>query len=500
MQQGHAAHGLALLDLWRSTQGSSSQVLDGVDIEQWRTRLMSQCLPTIPRHEASGGRTYQWPGSLVSNVYKDRTPLHVEDTFLRSHQDRLTLHEGPEYTPAWTAYLSHREAAILYQDDNVIIIQISHLGKPSQLASLSAADGTILWELDLPGELFETRESAKKIDDQEMFEALTSSGWIAIESIGDTIVLLHQDGRSAAITAGAGDDADSRILWQSSLPGHVIRDWTPWQHGVATIGYSHEAAGNEWLEEQPRSGDFILAWFDAETGNVKQSDIPVELGIPLWLRSNSLGDLVVGGSKGVGLFRRPGQLPEWISLDRSLQAMRIRDGVLMTPQVLLVTDLQYQMHSISLETGRELELEDSPLPNLMTGMPRLYASGDRIWMLYDKELQILDTQGRQIGSDAISRTQHHTFDAIAPFVDGLILIDQISPHGNRRMPSRMAGPSRPYRLQVLEPGGRSVETIDLFDLDSKIRAATAVDGMMLLSTDDQILAVQLPPELEESDP
>ena len=39
----------------------------------------------------------------------------------------------------------------------MIIIQISHLGKPSQLASLSAADGTILWDVHLREDLVHYR-------------------------------------------------------------------------------------------------------------------------------------------------------------------------------------------------------------------------------------------------------------------------------------------------------------------------------------------------------
>ena len=496
IRERRAAHGLALLDLWIHTHGDSSSLLEGHSTDAWRDRLVNEAFPVIPRHEATGGQSRQWSGRLVSNVSNDRSPLHMEDAFLRSHEDRLTWHEGPEYAPSWTTYLAHREASIIHQDDLTVIIQIAQLGKPSQLASLSRKDGEILWTLDLPGDLFAPVETAKQIEEEAEFETLTSSGWIAIEPVGDRILLLHQDGRSTAIST----DQDTSVLWQSALPGHVIRDWTAWQNGVVVIGYSHDAAANDWLDDELAPGDVILAWFDAATGDVKSTEIPKQLGIPLWLRSNSLGDLIVGGSNGVALYREPGRLPEWMSLDRSLQAMRIREGVVLTPQALLVTDLQYDMHAIALESGQKIEPMDSPLSDPRTGMPRLHASGDRVWMLYDKELQILDSRGRQLGSDAISRTQHHTFEVMAPFADGLIVVDQMSSHSGRRRAAQMAGPSRPYRLQIMKPGGRSVETIDLFDLNSRIRAARAVDGVMLLTTDEEVLAVQLPPDLDESNP
>ena len=491
-----ALEGLALLDLWKNAHESSSGELAGESPDAWRQRLVEKAYPAIPRHEASSGRTFQWPGKLVSQLYKDRAPTYSQNAFLRSHQDRLTWHVAPDYEASWTTYLTHREAAIVHQDDKVVIIQISNLGKPAQLVSMATDDGRVHWEIDLPGEIFESHLSSKQVADEDDFLALTSSGWVAIEPIGNQIVLLHQDGRCSAISA---DDA-SRILWQASLPGHVIKDHTPWLHGVAVLGYSHKAAGNDWLDVDSQPGDMILAWLDAETGEIKQTDLPEAIGLPLWLRSNDIGDLIVGGSMGVALYRKPGSSPDWISLSRTLQAMRIRDGARVTPQALIVMDLQYDLHPISLRSGRELESIDNQTRNTLTGMPRLVAAGDRLWMLYEKELQILDAQGSILGTDATSRTQLHRFDAIAPFSDGLILVDQTATHSNRHMSSHVAGPNHPYKLQVLEPGGRSVETLDLFNLDSRIRAARAVDGMMLLSTDEEVLAIQLPPTKEEANP
>lgn len=180
--------------------------------------------------------------------------------------------------------------------------------------------------------------------------------------------------------------------------------------------------------------------------------------------------------------------------------MRIREGTRITPRALLVTDLQYTMHPISLETGRELKPSQAPVHTHASSMPRLTASGDRLWLLYEKELQILDTEGTIIGSDASSRTQNHRFEAVAPYADGLILIDQASTQSNRRLTTQMATSGHQYKLHVLSPGGRGIERVDLFDLDSRIRAVRAMDGVLLLSTDEEVLAVKLPPAVENADP
>ncbi|MEE2907578.1 MAG: PQQ-binding-like beta-propeller repeat protein [Planctomycetota bacterium] len=496
LQINQAQQGLALLDLWLNTQGHPSSPLGDALPAQWRQQLVNAAYPVIPRHTAVGGQALDWPGQLVEPLYEEREPALSQHAFLRSHDDRLTWHVAPDYTPSWTTYLTHREATIVYQDDLVIVIQLSQLGRPARLVSLATADGRVHWDVELPGTLFEPQESTETSGEDEGLSGLASTGWVAIEPIGDRILLLHQDGRCAAIDA----KEDAAIQWRTSLPGHVVQDHAPWHHGVAILGYRQSIVGDAWIDRSLERGDMILAWIDAEHGDIEMIDIPSELGVALWLRSNSLGDLIVGGSNGAALFRRPGHGPDWISLDRSLQAMRMREGTRITPQALLVTDLQYKMHPISLDTGRELATTHDALQPETSSLPKLTSSGDRLWLLYDKSLQILDTKGGLIGSDATSRTQNHRFDAIAPYADGLILVDQVSGQSNRHQNAHLASSGHLYKLHILLPGGRAVEGIDLFDLDSRIRTARAVEGMLLLSTDEKIFTLQLPPLLQQSTP
>ena len=167
---------------------------------------------------------------------------------------------------------------------------------------------------------------------------------------------------------------------------------------------------------------------------------------------------------------------------------------------MIVTDLKNTMHTFSLETGLRRTPEPSPGRDTPSSLPQITVSGDRLWLRYESELLILDADGQLVGSDATSRTQGHTLEALAPFSDGLVLVSHVRNQPSFRTSAGLRGSGHQHRLHVLSPGGRTEDLVDLYQLDSKIRAARAVHDALLLSTDDEILTVTLPPALAPGQP
>ena len=107
-------------------------------------------------------------------------------------------------------------------------------------------------------------------------------------------------------------------------------------------------------------------------------------------------------------------------------------------------------------------------------MPKIRGYGDSQSLLFDKMILILDSNGRVMGSNAGSRALNHRFDEVVPFLDGLVVLDQIDP----RLHSAAGRSSARqfYQVQVISPDGKGAEILDLFPLDSRIRAGRAMHG------------------------
>ena len=147
------------------------------------------------------------------------------------------------------------------------------------------------------------------------------------------------------------------------------------------------------VESGATRGRHDSGWFDADTGDVQWVDLPTQIGAASWLESNEIGDLIVGGTTGVALYRTPGGAPTWISRDRALHTNRILDGIELTSRILQTTNLNYDREGFSLQTGRKLDLDTLPEDALRTGMPTIRRHGDSQSLLFDKMILILDSGG-----------------------------------------------------------------------------------------------------------
>lgn len=479
--------GLEILDLWSSTREPNETLPDGRTRTEWRSRLLSIGLPEIPRGTQIGGRSLRWPGTLVPALNANAKRGLSRNGFLRLFQDTVSWHDGPDLQPLWTVEFQGQEVAIAWQDDDLIVLQTSELGRPKQLTCLSLANGRMQWDMRLPDDAFPEQMPAEIGSSRS---PLNTASWIAVEPIDDRILLIHQDGRATAFDADAAADA----VWSSTLPDHFIQDHAPWQNGVAVIGYRSIDANDPWLNRGPREGDMILGWFDAGTGDVEWMDIPNQIGAASWLESNEIGDLIVGGTNGAALYRNPGKGPSWISQDRSLHTSRLRDGLDLNGRILQTTNLQYDREAFSLQTGRKLELDALPERAFRTGMPKIRGYGDNQSLLFDKVILILDSNGQVTGSTAGSRALDHLFAEAIPFLDGLVVVDQIDPRLHSA--AGRASARQFYQLQIISPDGKGAEILDLFPLDSRIRAGRAMHGTMLLGTDEEIIAITLPPPID----
>ncbi|MBG83859.1 MAG: hypothetical protein CMJ40_04845 [Phycisphaerae bacterium] len=479
--------GLEILDLWSSFHQPADNFPDGRTASEWRTRLLAAGLPEIPRGVEIGGRSLRWPGVLVPAINKSAQQRLSRDGFLRSFDDTLSWHAGPDLDPRWTVELPGNEVSISWQDDERIVVQLAKLGRPRRLVCLSLADGRREWDLILPDDAFpEQMPNAL----EKSRSPLNTASWVAVEPVDDRMILIHQDGRTTAFDI----DGTTEPVWSATLPDHFIQDHAPWQNGVAVIGYRSIDASDPWLNRGPQQGDMILGWFDAGTGDVQWIDLPMQIGAASWLESNEIGDLIVGGTNGAALYRNPGKGPSWISQDRSLQTSRLLDGIDLTARILQTTDLQYDREAFSLETGRKLELDPLPDRPFRTGMPKIHGYGDSQSLLFDKMILMLDSSGQVMGSSAGSRAMNHRFDEAIPFLDGLAVLDQIDP----RLHSAAGRSSARhfYQIQIISPDGKGVEILDLFPLDSRIRAGRAMHGTMLLTTEDEVIAITLPPAID----
>jgi hypothetical protein len=322
--------------------------------------------------------------------------------------------------------------------------------------------------------------------------ALPATARIAVIPLESSIALLHPNG--AAMTVKA--NGDGCPVW--STPPAVFMDQlhTRWQDGVAAIGYRDRSSTNKtWVRSVPEPGDMVLTWYDGANGNATTIELPTQMGGARWMEANALGDLVIGGTNGVALIRNPGEAPTWISMGWPLQAHRTREDARVTPQALVLTDLNNITHAFSLQTGRALPPDVPPGGFDNSSLPRVTVSGDRIWMKYDSQVMILDSLGRLIGSDATSRTQGDILEAVVPFADALVLVAHVRQQPTYQRTAALTASSHHHRIHLLSPEGRTNDLVDLFDLNSRIRTARAVDGALLLATDDQVLTVTLPPAL-----
>ena len=488
LRRSRAHVGLQILDLWSTAREGDDVLPDGQTRSQWRQRLLESELPDIPRGEVIGGQSLRWPGILVPALDASSDRSLSRTGFLRSFEDTVTWHEGAGFEPRWTRPIPGRECSIVWQDDGLILLQIAELGRPRTLICLSLTDGGLQWDMDLPEDAFV--DEMPPVGGDVNQSPLNTASWIAVEPVEDRLVLIHQDGRAIAVDP----DSDAAVVWSSQLPDHFIQDHAPWQNGVAVIGYRSIDIKDPWLNRGPREGDMILGWFDADTGEVLWRDLPTQIGAASWLESNDVGDLIVGGTTGAALYRTPGEGPSWISQDRSLHINRMLDGIELTSRVLQTTNLKYDRTAFSLRTGRKLDLEALPERSLRTGIPMIRRHGDSQSLVFDKMILILDSQGRVTGSNAGTRALNHRLDESVAFSDGIVLLDRIDP----RLHSTAGRSSARnfYQVQVIAPDGKGVEILDLFPLDSRIRAGRAMRDSLLLTTEEEVLAITLPPAID----
>ena len=481
--------GLQILDLWSRMRATDDVLPDGRTSSQWRARLLDVERPDIPRGDRIGGRSLRWPGVLVPPLDASATRTLSRTGFLRSFDGDVVWHDGPDLEPRWTRSLPGRECSIVWQDDELIVVQIAQLARPRRLVCLSLSDGSTRWDLKLPEDVF--RDENKTADGNGNQSPLNTASWIAVEHIDDRMVLIHQDGRAIAIES----DSEATPLWASQLPDHFIQDHAPWQDGVAVIGYRSIDVNDPWLNRGPLEGDMILGWFDADTGDVQWVDLPTQIGAASWLESNEIGDLIVGGTTGVALYRTPGGAPTWISRDRALHTNRILDGIELTSRILQTTNLNYDREGFSLQTGRKLDLDTLPEDALRTGMPTIRRHGDSQSLLFDKMILILDSGGVVTGSNAGNRALNHRLDEAIAFSDGIVLLDQIDPRLHST--SGRSSARHFYQVQVIAPDGKGIEILDLFPLDSRIRAGRAMNDALLLTTEEEVVAITLPPAIDD---
>ena len=492
IKEDHAADGLAILDLWSELSESNATLPDGRSHDQWRTRLIQAVRPEVPRTDQIGGRARQWSGELILPLDRGRHLARKQRSFLRSEDERLSFHEAPNYDVKWSAYFPHRDASIVHQDNETMVLALEQLGKPARLISLLVDSGDVVWDYEIPTDLF-----LSKTETEENQNDLRNDSQVAIIPMGLKTILVQATGRMIAV-----DAREPGVAWESHLPAYSYQFVSPWQHGIAAIGYPYIQANpdNIWdeaVEEASMPARPILTWVDAETGEITTQEIPPEAGDARWIQTNALGDLVIGGDTGVSLFRSPHEGVAWISRGWPLQAHRSRDEATVTARALLVHDMTNKPHVFSLETGKRLSPSDHPGLINRNSLPRITASGDRIWIRYDTDFIIRNAAGDIIGSNVESQLLGNSLVAMAPFSDGMVLLTQTRSQYPFRGSSGFAARNQGHQIQVLSTDGQMQDLLDLFELSSKVTQAMPLEGALLLATDDEIVTTALPPRIGE---
>lgn len=452
-------------------------------IDTWRREL-------APNHDASHrpalgdfqeeATTQRFPGRVLTPLASDR--VSSRDAYLLQGETLARL-TAPDLEVQWTSELPNGRASLIDRIGSHLLLRlegdIRRMVEPS-LVVLNDADGTAAWtKSNLLSTLYGVRDPDRlgSLLDEVMPNGRVFDPREVIPLVDDDRLLLI--GRLAGMMAiDPARGAEPTWLIDHGLSQvHFAR-----AHDLAIVlaGHIEAPAGGR---PQP-----IVRFFDPQTGELLDEIRPEDNQSLRWITVADDGRVAFGTNSAVELYSLASGARRWANL--SDLAPDTADAW-PTTTGFLVQDANASIRALANDTGRIDEPVVVPggdwFPSDLQGLTR---AADAWLAHYRDRVLYFDERGRLSGRDAIVEDRNYTH--IIPARDRVIVVSHI-----RRPRSVIPRPGRSPslfvdRLYVLSTNGMVIGGRDVESESAPLAASGAVDGWILLSSDQSTVAVPAP--------
>ena len=208
------------------------------------------------------------------------------------------------------------------------------------------------------------------------------------------------------------------------------------------------------------------------------------------MQADNLGSLLCASAEGIESIDVLSGRRRWTNI--SYEAMETRRAWPLGSH-LLVENRTSSLATIAIDDGEMSE----PFRAAARGewdllsLADVYVADDAIFAHYRQRIIRFDSKGHVLGADVVSDKRNYRW--LLPADDGLIVISQ---HDSRQVAVENRAGRRTqwtYRLYIMSENLRLIgEAIELPPLTRRLREAALIDGLLLLSTDAETLALPMP--------
>ncbi len=384
-------------------------------------------------------------GGEVRRLDGAEVPSPIEAAMVLRDGSRLTWHESPLAPASWSVLFEGAPSDIIAADDDQVVITIDRLGGGRRLESLSRADGTERWTLNLdqlgaalgPPAVLAATETTAALAGRERF-------WLVDLQSGRPIDHAPAGRPVSALAVG---DMLVIATWNTEARRHEL-------HAVSTEGRS-------------------MRW-----------PLPPMFDTVQWLARGPLGEVIVGNQDQIAFAPGAGEHFWWVSTVDANSALR---AALVLTDAVIVAAADGTLFNLAPDTGIVRSTIETP-PGGGAPLQNVLPTGEGMYVLRDTGVSRHDASGELLWADA-------QWAATAPPLltmagDETILVQE---HDIVQDVLLSTEARTMHRVRRLDADGRLLDVLDLFPMASRIRRLRTTGGMLLLSDDLDTWLVPLPP-------
>jgi outer membrane protein assembly factor BamB len=384
----------------------------------------------------------------------------------------LVFRKGPGLEVVWRLPLAGNGSQIIRHEPTLLLWEGPDRRDP-QLNAIDPRTGELLWSTPRATSLLPAPERLVVGADGFLPD---SRPFLPFEilpiPVDDGIVLIRRDGVAVNV-----DAADGRtVKWSRS--GLLDRVYgVARSHGLLHLHGASTASDGSSIGR-------VVSIDPLTGGTVFEADIPG--GDVRWLAADQLGRLAVGTTRSITVLDPVeailGEQRRWTRTDDRLLGVsfgRFEDG-----RLVVLDDRGLPMVLDSKLGAIDQERWRIPSnPDWIPGGPAsILADGDHRYLLYPDRVLLYDASGRLLGADRIADANRMDWSAL-PTTEGLRLISQRPGRGRYT-----------FRVFTLDPRTGLRITGQPFEVEpttSRYKRGRAIDGWLLLGTEQEVNAVPL---------